>query len=513
MRLARTVCVLYLLAFLAGCSTFFSTYGEVLNVKRSTLNVKNDPVAYAKFKQAFVYLGEEVLIDASESISLSGLPLSYRWWILEKPEESKAALTAAVNINTSQRMDLRPPKHEVLSTASPLSQRVRLKIDQPGDYRIRLVVNDGQFDSYPFDFLYSTNLEHLDRVRIVAMGDAGTGSRSQRYVGDAIAEVCKVLPCDFVLGMGDNIYNAGPKSVNDIQFEEKFERAYTRLSLPFFMVLGNHDSSGLSPGDGGFNARGQIEVDYQAYSDIWTMPDRYYEISAPLQGQKIRRQPNQNPQPLISLFALDSTPLTSAPDFVPRYRIGLYSKNMGNWLSAGLHNSRAQWKFAYAHHPYLSNGKHGNAGNYDSVGDYAEKLKKYLPKLNKYLFQRVAGTYYRDFFDQHMCGKVDMYLAGHDHNMQWLAPNERCGKTHFVISGAGAKSNKIKQANRNPAYWQCSETIGFFLFDIIADQMTTSIYRVDPITGKYDLAYQAKFSQRDPLKVDVIQGENSCAAI
>ena len=491
MRAIFYACILPFFLVLQGCSTFFSTYSEVLSTKRHINPVKYDPIAYAKFKQLFVSVGEVVYLDGTPSQSLSGQNLAYRWSILQRPVNSSAAL---------------------IQTTHP--GKMKLLIDQEGDYKIRLVVNDGEFDSRPFDLFYSTDKNSLDRVRIVAIGDAGTGSPQQRYVGQAIGSVCAEQPCDFVIGMGDNIYSSGPSSVQDQQFEDKFEKAYRGLSLPFFMVLGNHDSSGLFAGDGGFNARGQIEVEYSEHSEIWAMPDRFYQVAAPLKGVDPRNVPNVNSQPLVELFALDSTPLTSAPDLVPRYRINLYSINMGNWLSAGLHNSAAQWKLAYAHHPYISNGKHGNAGNYDSVGDYAEKLKKYMPRLNKYLFQRVAGSYYRDFFDQHMCGDLDMYLAGHDHNMQWLAPTEQCGKTHFVISGAGAKSNRINKADRNVAYWQCSETIGFFLLDIIADQMTVSIYKVDSGNGEYQLAYQARFSQRNPNKVELLQGGmDRCASI
>lgn len=473
---------------LGGCGTFKSTYTEVLQEKRQINPVKQDPIAYAPFKQRLVDLNETLTIDASQSISLENKTLSYRWWLLEKPVASLAALKTERHLAS-------------------------FKVDQSGHYKVRLVVHDGKFDSLPFDLTFSTQSRDLDHVRIIAIGDAGTGSDQQKYVGDAIASVCKKATCDFVIGMGDNIYSSGPESVDDQQFQEKFEIPYSNLKLPFFMVLGNHDSSGLMAGDGGFNARGQIEVEYQQYSEIWTMPDRYYQIAAPLRGQDVREDPVQNPQPLVELFALDSTPLTSAPDLVPRYRIGLYSSNMGKWLAAGIHNSKAQWKLAYAHHPYISNGKHGNAGNYDLVGDYAEKLKKYMPKLNKYLFQRVAGTYYKEFFDEHMCGRLDLYLAGHDHNMQWLAPTEACGKTHFVISGAGAKSNKIFRPNRNPTYWQCSETIGFFLIDIVGDQMTQSIYRVSPKDGSYDLAYAARFSQHNPKKVEVIEEGEPCAAL
>lgn len=485
MRTKGKVYLLIALLLTSGCSTFRDSFSDQLQEKRRIQAIKQDPVAYAAYKQRLVQVGETVEIDGSSSRSLQNKNLTFNWRLLEQPEGSVARLL-------------------------PDSHFARLDIDRPGRYRVRLSVNDGVFDSEPFDLLFSTDLDDLDKVSIVAMGDAGTGAPSQSFVGEAIRQVCELDGCDFVIGMGDNIYKAGPKSLDDQQFQDKFEIPYQNLSLPFYMVLGNHDSSGLSAGDGGFNARGQIEIEYTHHSDIWAMPDRYYQIKAPLHGDKVRFQPDLNSQPLVELFALDSTPITSAPDFIPRYRINLYSQNMGDWLSAGVHNSKAQWKLAYAHHPYISNGKHGNAGNYDSIGDYAEKLKKYMPKLNKYLFQRVAGTYYRDFYDQHMCGELDMYLAGHDHNMQWLAPMDKCGKTHFVVSGAGAKSNNIYNPKRNPFYWQCSKTIGFFWIQIVADSMLVKIYTVDEMEGGHQLAYTARFSQKDPNAIEILHGEGSC---
>ena len=485
MRTIGKVYLLIALLLMSGCSTFRDSFSDQLQEKRRIQAIKHDPVAHAAYKQRLVQVGETVEIDGSSSRSLQNKNLTFNWRLLEQPEGSVARLL-------------------------PDSHFARLDIDRPGRYRVRLSVNDGVFDSEPFDLLFSTDLDDLDKVSIVAMGDAGTGAPSQSFVGEAIRQVCELDGCDFVIGMGDNIYKAGPKSLDDQQFQDKFEIPYQNLSLPFYMVLGNHDSSGLSAGDGGFNARGQIEIEYTHHSDIWAMPDRYYQIKAPLHGDKVRFQPDLNSQPLVELFALDSTPITSAPDFIPRYRINLYSQNMGDWLSAGVHNSKAQWKLAYAHHPYISNGKHGNAGNYDSIGDYAEKLKKYMPKLNKYLFQRVAGTYYRDFYDQHMCGELDMYLAGHDHNMQWLAPMDKCGKTHFVVSGAGAKSNNIYNPKRNPFYWQCSKTIGFFWIQIVADSMLVKIYTVDEMEGGHQLAYTARFSQKDPNAIEILHGEGSC---
>ena len=40
----------------------------------------------------------------------------------------------------------------------------------------------------------------------------------------------------------------------------------------------------------------------------------------------------------------------------------------------------------------------------------------------------------------HICGQMDMYLSGHDHNRQWLAPT--CG-SEFIVSGAAAKTSAL----------------------------------------------------------------------
>jgi hypothetical protein len=79
------------------------------------------------------------------------------------------------------------------------------------------------------------------------------------------------------------------------------------------------------------------------------------------------------------------------------------------------------------HHTYRSNGRHGNAGSYESIVVGGVDIPNPLPILN--------GGNVRDFFDDYVCGEVDVYFAGHDHNRQWLnepgaparrAHRERC---------------------------------------------------------------------------------------
>jgi hypothetical protein len=288
------------------------------------------------------------------------------------------------------------------------------------------------------------------RVRFIALGDSGTGSAGQYAVGAAIARLCAEKSegdgragCDLVLGFGDNIYENGPEDAFDVQFEDKFEQPFAPVDLPFYMVLGNHDNTGYIAGDGTNNARGDIEVAYHyrdgRSSERWQMPARYYQFHAG----------GDDGAPLVSFFALDSNPLASTgADSDSRFRQSAYGQAQLNWLVDAMAGSSATWRFAFAHHPYLSNGEHGNAGNYDGIpGDI-------LPVA--------AGRRWQSFLQQGVCDQADMYFAGHDHDLQLLAPVSDCGRTRFMVSGAAGKTRSLADAERNDASFQQGERYGFF---------------------------------------------------
>src|SRR5690606_16435034 len=76
-------------------------------------------------------------------------------------------------------------------------------------------------------------------VRFLALGDGGRGNSKQYEVAAAMEGVCAAKGCDFAIYLGDNIYSDGVSSVDDSQFEEKFESPYASLDFPFYMALGN----------------------------------------------------------------------------------------------------------------------------------------------------------------------------------------------------------------------------------------------------------------------------------
>ncbi|MDF1821450.1 MAG: metallophosphoesterase [Alcanivoracaceae bacterium] len=328
------------------------------------------------------------------------------------------------------------------------SERLHCKIHLDGDIYIR-----AHFEPIQPAAASGNN----QSLRFVALGDFGTGGDGQRAVADAIHSECeKRGGCDFAIGLGDNIYSdAAPKDVDDALFASRFEAPFSAIDFPFYLTLGNHDNDWLIDGLGSFNAAGEIQVNYSSNSDKWVMPDRYY----------MHEQPQQANQPLASFFALDSNPLMAPLEIVPEYWMLKHKIEMGDWIDQAIASARGTWKIAYAHHPYISNGIHGNAGNY-------EGLPPVWPLLSP------SGEIYRKWLEKHVCGKVDVFFAGHDHEVQLLRSVPECGNTLLVVSGAAAKTREFADASRNPTWYQKDNTLGFVIGEISGDSLTMTPFQV-----------------------------------
>lgn len=257
-------------------------------------------------------------------------------------------------------------------------------------------------------------------VRFIAVGDTGKGDEHQRNVAKLMADKCAKDECDFVLFLGDNIYPSGISSVDDPQMITRFENVYAEVPVPFYAVLGNHDYGGF--GSGSDFARGQYEVDYSAKSKKWRMPGKtWHQVFKDLE-----------------LFGMDTNMQVYEQDQQQR-------EDLAKWLAA----SKATWKIVAGHHPYRSNGPHGNAGAYDGWGS------------------RGAGAEVKSFFDDVVCGKADLALGGHDHSQQWL--KETCNGTELLVSGAGSDTTTLP--GTQPTWFQSSEN-GFVYFTVNRDTLT-----------------------------------------
>lgn len=265
-------------------------------------------------------------------------------------------------------------------------------------------------------------------LRFVALGDTGKANEGQYAVGRALAVACEQRGgCAFGMLLGDNFYPTGVDSVDDAQWEDKFEKPYEPVPFPFWVVLGNHDYGG--DGAGWEYWRTDHQVSYTARSAKWKMPSKHYTFS-------------DGP---IDFFALDTNAIFWDQG-------GEQERLMPQRYA----NAVRPWRIAFGHHPYISNGPHGNAGKYDDIPSF----------LNLF----ADGRHVKKFMENHICSKVDLYLCGHDHNLQDLKP--KCG-TEFIVSGAGASTTKLERDN--PVYFE-SDRIGFVMIEATSEKLDVRFY-------------------------------------
>lgn len=446
--------VLLLTAVVSGCST-----GRVPEINPFLLDVfppnfqEQHPTAKANIKYRQVKVGDQLQFDASNSISrVTPNGLSYTWQVIEKPPQSQAQF------------------------AAPHSANSAFTIDAEGLYLLQLSVTDAQSNEDQFEIALSTNADDLKQSGFIAMADFGTGTDAEYRLGQALVKLCQEKRCDFVVGLGNNIEPKGIVGTNDGQLKDKFDKPFADLNIPFYLVLGDRDTLGVAGNDGVLNIYGDAQVDYARWRRKptlrWQMPARYYRINVPL--------PDMDQQPLADIYALDTTLLVNSLDKLSRYKLHEMYQQQGAWLDNQQSLSHAQWQIAFAHHAYLSNGKHGDAGKYDNKGVLG----------NSELSKRISGGYVKEFVEEHICKKVDLYLAAHDNTLQYLKPTERCGDTEFVVSGAGAKSASIKGKGLHPNYWQMGDAHGFFYIEMIAQRMTIAAYTVNEQSSEAELQFE-----------------------
>jgi tartrate-resistant acid phosphatase type 5 len=249
------------------------------------------------------------------------------------------------------------------------------------------------------------------RIRVLAFGDFGDGGATQKTVAAAMVRHAVNRPFDFGLTLGDNFYERGINQPTDPRWQRDWESLYTRLGIRFYATLGNHDyADPASPG---------AEIARTQHSRSWCLPTPYYTyLAGPVQ-----------------FFALDTNPIERAE---PSRGLQL------RWLREQLARSTARWKVVYGHHPIYSNGLHGNS---------EVLIRQLLPILKRY--------------------RVDVYLAGHDHDLQALAPD---GGVHFFVSGSGGHGPRELAATTQCRAWAVGKIPGFAVLEARGENLSVSFF-------------------------------------
>lgn len=237
-------------------------------------------------------------------------------------------------------------------------------------------------------------------IRFFVIGDWGReGNYLQRELGQTMGEYADKLRPHWIISTGDHFYPSGVASVTDPHWKKSFTDIYTHkaLQVSWYGVLGNHDIEGNV----------QAQADYHNVNPIWNLPSPYYHRSV-----------KANDDSILFVF-IDTNPFELG--YYKSQKHGDYVRSQDTtaqkeWLDSILEVSPHRWKIVVGHHPMHTVGR--RADNYNSVRASLEYILE--------------------------SREVDVYLAGHEHDMQYLRPS----KVHHFVSGAGSALRELKYPER-----------------------------------------------------------------
>eukprot|EP00250_Pteridium_aquilinum_P009485 c18697_g1_i1 orf=489-1616(-) len=247
-----------------------------------------------------------------------------------------------------------------------------------------------------------------ESLNYLVVGDWGRqGLYNQSQVAIQMGRIGQQLGIQFVISVGDNFYDTGLTGEDDPAFTTSFTNVYTAPSLQttWYTVLGNHDYMG--------DVLAQLSDELVRYDPRWFCR-RSFQLNRTLCGGSNEGTCNAS----VDMFFFDTTP------FIDEYWSSSTSRTF-DWrglaprdvqlqsqledLAKSLNASSATWKIVVGHHTIRSIGHHG---------DLSELVEQLLPILEEY--------------------EVDLYINGHDHNLQHIKRAD--SSVHFITSGAGSKA-------------------------------------------------------------------------
>jgi tartrate-resistant acid phosphatase type 5 len=256
-------------------------------------------------------------------------------------------------------------------------------------------------------------------VSWIGIGDQGTGSLKQWQIARAMERVAaQDGRLDMVVLLGDNFYGKPLTGVHDWNWQMKFERVYWGHYLshiPFYAVLGNHDDPSRD-----------VEIKYSRKhmgTGRWQMPDYTYT----------RDFGSVDARPVLRVVFLD----TAVQPHELEYQVDLLERAFSQ------PGPQPLWRAVAAHHPVRNAGSHGEDAQWAAL---------LVPAL------------------QH--SHVDLYLSGHDHNLQLLLRDD---EPAWLISGGGGQTIYPLPAHGIETTFAASE-YGFIKVDVDQVRMQLAYY-------------------------------------
>jgi tartrate-resistant acid phosphatase type 5 len=290
----------------------------------------------------------------------------------------------------------------------------------------------------PLPGTWGTDHRQRQELSFLIFGDSGVGGTVQANIGQSMQKVCEKAGCDFALLLGDNIYNTGVKSVDDRQFQTKFDGPYAVLGrLDIWVVPGNHDWKRAESV--------QAQIAYTSRSDRWRMPHNHFAV--PLLPDWIR------------IYGLDTTVIADLARERDVEKRRALEQSQQSQLAAARDTlcGGSGWKFLFGHHPVYSGGQHGRKDGDPGV----------IPALEQALLADIIQA----------CG-VHAYFAGHDHHQEHIhGPG-----FEQIIQGAGGRELRPVERLDGPGRSQsfAARRHGFGLVKVSQDTMAMEFYAVGP---------------------------------
>jgi tartrate-resistant acid phosphatase type 5 len=234
------------------------------------------------------------------------------------------------------------------------------------------------------------------------IGDWGKLTPGLFATSKSMSEISNKIKPDFIISLGDNFYPNGVKSTDDPQWTQTYQNIFNHpnLNCPWYSILGNHDYI--------YNPQAQIDYYLEKKDERWTMPYNYYSVTKQLGSTTLQIV-------FIDTVELDTISTYSLlnKDTIKKNNLTEANSNKQlEWIKYVLENSKADWLIVAGHYNMYTGGWHNSNLN--------------LINMLKPLFIKY---------------KVDMYFAGHCHNLEHLSDSG----IEYIISGSGAKTGNTSK--------------------------------------------------------------------
>jgi hypothetical protein len=363
-------------------------------------------------------------------------------------------------------MRVRPTDQLLLPTAPdqlrrPMSSSdIRVLIEQAEINAERAALAGEQSGHRVYRLITDRSNQPERPLRFITFGCQGSADDEQRKVAARLNDLCTdpTTRPDFILILGDNVYETGAESADDQKIRECFYNIYLKYphlnNIPFFLLQGNHDQNrhnkalplaeqgvvrGMHEvahsflGDNKFDADGKAalyNLDTLPLNQLpsWNMPRRYYALIVDD----------------VQIFCLDSN--TYIKDYLnfcadPVGQTAL--NNQAVWTQEEAAKAIAQGRkiVLSQHHPLYTPGKrayHNDLKIYLSRDDINNVLPARLP-----LMRITDKTSYNAVLKEILrmqALEFDLVLAAHDHNMYYYNNKNQADAAYKICqitSGGG----------------------------------------------------------------------------